>query len=395
MEKSYQIIAFFIYNSCLAIFLTYGLFFNRIAADLGQPPTSTALVFAVFAILYGLSSLFSGFLLDRFGPSRTILLGGGLMGSGLFLSSVANSLLGLVLTYGVIGGAGSGSMWPATSYSVFEKFNRTEMRRTTGIVSAGTAFGSLFFAPLEAFLISYVEWRRTFLVLGVIVVIFAAFAALTSSGSRGRKSDGMQAVFMKARSKRFASLYVYYTLGNAFARTIVMVFIVPMLESQGVNMFVGSLALSMIGAGSIVGRFTAGLNRFSEEEISGLGFVIQGISAVLLLYVRGIVAIVLLSLLFGIGYGGYIPEFALLVRKYFGMNEYGAIFGLLLTSYSLGAFVGPIFEGYVLEVSGTFTLGFLIAGIASVIVGLHQIVLHQRSASRKSVSGASRMNIRI
>jgi MFS family permease len=382
MRKSYRIAAFFIYNSCLAIFLTYGLFFDTIATDLGQPPTSTVLVFGVFAILYGLSSLFMGFLLDRFGPSKTILLGGGLMASGLLLSSMANSLPGLVLTYGVIGGSGTGSMWPTTSYSVFEKFNSDEIRRTTGIVSAGTAFGSLFFAPLEAFLISYVEWRKTFLVLGLIVVAFAVLAALTSSGSRSKEIHRIRTALAKTRSKRFVSLYAYYALGNAFARSLVMVFVVPMLESQGVSIFVGSLALSMIGAGSIVGRFTAGLNRFSEEEICGLSFVIQGIAAVLLPYARDIVTIVLLSLLFGVGYGGYIPEFALLLKRYFGMKEYGALFGLLLTSYSLGAFFGPIFEGYVLELYATFTVGFLIAGIASVIVGLHQIILHQRSVNR-------------
>jgi hypothetical protein len=80
----------------------------------------------------------------------------------------------------------------------------------------------------------------------------------------------MRAALMKARSKPFTSLYAYYALGNAFARSIVMVFVVPMLEAHGANIFIGSLALSMIGAGSIVGSFTAGFNRFSEEEISGL-----------------------------------------------------------------------------------------------------------------------------
>ena len=207
MRKNFQISAFFIYNSCLAIFLTYGLFFNKIATDLGQPPTSIAFVFGAFAIVYGLSSLFMGFLLDRFGPSRTILLGGGLMGAGLLLSSIANSIPSLVLAYGVVGGAGTGSMWPTTSCSVFETFNRDEMRHITGIVSAGTAFGSLFFAPLEAVLIAYFDWRRAFLVLAVIVLTFAVLAALAASGSRRIEIHRLRTVLTKARSKRFASLF--------------------------------------------------------------------------------------------------------------------------------------------------------------------------------------------
>ena len=101
-----------------------------------------------------------------------------------------------------------------------------------------------------------------------------------------------------------------------------------------------------------------------------------------MLYARSSIAIVSLSLLFGVGYGGYIPEFALLIKKYFGMIDYGAIFGLLLTSYSLGAFIGPIFEAYMLETSGTFAAGFLIAGFASVIVGAHQIIFHHKALRR-------------
>lgn len=304
------------------------------------------------------------------------------MGSGLLLSSAANSLPALVLAYGVIGGAGTGSMWPTTSYAVFDKFSKEEVRSVTGIVSAGTAFGSLFFAPLEAFLISSVQWRQTFAVLGALVLAFAVTAAAAASGSSGKGTHVIQFALRKVRTKRFAFLYTYYALGNAFSRSLVMVFIVPMLEFQGASIFLGSIALSMIGGGSILGRFASGLKWLSEEQISGLSFIIQGISAFLLLYARDLVAVVVLSLVFGIGYGGYIPQFALLIRKYFGINEYGAIFGLLLTSYALGAFAGPIFEGFSLETSGTFTLGFYMAGIMSSLVGLHQIV-SQRILSRR------------
>lgn len=210
-------------------------------------------------------------------------------------------------------------------------------------------------------------------------MLFAALAAFAASGSHGKTIHRFRASAAKARSTRFGYLYAYYAIGNAFSRTIVMVFVVPMLELQGASIFVGSLALSIIGAGSVVGRFATGLKRFSQEEISGLSFILQGVSAVLLLYAKGIVSIVLLSLIFGVGYGGYIPQFALLVRKYFGMTEYGVIFGLLLTSYSLGAFAGPIFEGFALEFSGNFSLGFLVAGLASATVGIHQITSHWRN----------------
>jgi predicted MFS family arabinose efflux permease len=296
------------------------------------------------------------------------------MGGGLVLSSLANSLPALVLSYGVIAGAGTGSMWPATSYAVFDKFKIENVRSVTGIVSAGTAFGSLFFSPLEAFLISSIQWRQTFVVLGAIVLAFAIAAALAASGSKGKETHDFRSALPAVKTKRFGFLYSYYALGNAFSRSLVMVFIVPMLEFQGASIFVGSIALSMIGAGSILGRFAAGLKRLTEEEISGLSFIIQGISTLFLLYARDVVTVAVLSLIFGVGYGGYIPQFALIVRKDFGLKNYGAIFGLLLTSYALGASAGPIFEASSVEISGTFTIGFYLAAFTSLIVGIHQIL---------------------
>ena len=374
MRNSFRVVAFFLYNSCLAIFLTYGLFFTRIAGEFSASPVWTTLVYATFAILYGLSSLFMGALSDWFGPSKAILLGGALMGVGLISSSLAPSLPVLVLTYGVVGGAGTGSMWPTTSYAVFDKFSKESVRSVTGIVSAGTAFGSVFFAPLEAYLISTIQWRATFQVLGAIVLTFALVAAIATRGTRARNALVLRQALQNARSARFGSLYTYYALGNAFSRSLVMVFIVPLLESTGASILLGSIALSAIGFGSILGRFTTSIKLFSEEQISGLSFLTQGVSIFFLLYARGWVSVVALSLIFGVGYGGYIPEFALLVRKYFGMAEYGSIFGLLLTSYALGAFTGPILEGYALQESGAFTLGFYAAGIVSCLVGVHQII---------------------
>jgi OFA family oxalate/formate antiporter-like MFS transporter len=385
MSKFHNIAALFLYNSCLAIFLTYGLFFNRVAVDFGQSPTSTTFVFAAFAILYDLSSLFMGLLLDRIGPSRTMMVGGSLMGVGLILSSLANSLPILVLTYGLIAGAGTGSMWPTTSYLVFDKFGAGDVRTVTGVVSAGTAFGSLFFAPLEAFLISTIQWRPTFVVLGAIVLAFVAAAAVAAAGSKINVTHSISSALPDVRTKRFGSLYGYYALGNAFSRTIVLVFIVPMLEFNGASLFLGSIALSLIGAGSILGRFAAGLKWLTEEQILGLSFVIQGISTVFLLYARDLITVAVWSLIFGIGYGGYIPEFALIVRKYFGLRDYGAIFGLLLTSYAIGAFAGPIFEAFSLEVSGTFTIGFYLAAVVSVLVGLHQLASERISKKPEEI----------
>jgi MFS transporter, OFA family, oxalate/formate antiporter len=408
VETAASLSALFMYNSCLAIFLTYGVFFSSVRAEFGAPASSTALVFAVFAALYSVSSLLMGFFTDAYGASKTIFLGGALMAIGLVLSSFAPSIPALIVTYGVVAGSGTGSMWLPTSFSVFEKFEPARVRDVTGLVSAGTAFGSLFFAPLEAYLISSFGWRDAFLALGVIVFVFALAASFASKrGKQKRKEENkintatfeqslearrinLSPAFQKIRSGTgFWSLYAYYMIGNAFSRTLVMVFAVPMLQERGFGVFVGSIALGLIGGGSMIGRFFTRFQSISEEKIAAFSFLLQGISSFGLFYSNSLLTIYVTAFIFGIGYGGYIPQFALIIRKRYGLALYGGIFGILLTSYGVGAFVGPWFGGIDLSISGSYTLIFYLAGFSSILIGLHQLISFQISKKKDAGAGAT------
>jgi predicted MFS family arabinose efflux permease len=371
MNSGYRAFTLFLFNSCLAAFLSYGVFFTKVSSEYNLPASSTSLVFGVFAILYSFSSLLLGLFMNREGPGKAILLGGGLMGAGLALSSVANSYPLLVFTYGVIGGSGAGSMWMPASYVVFDTFDSASIRRVTGLVSAGTAIGLLFFPPLETYLILAWGLHAAFLVVGSVVLLFTGLAYQTSRKSKAASRFDLKKALVSLRTSRFGLLYAYYAGGNAFSRTLVTIFLVPLLESRGLGTALGTLALSMIGVGSLVGRLTAGVQRINEETMAALGFILQGACAVALFVSNNPAAIGVLSILFGIGYGTYIPEFALLVRKYYGVENYGTIFGTLLTSFGIGAFIGPVFEGTEVSSGGGYLAGFVLATVVSIAAGIH------------------------
>ena len=157
---------------------------------------------------------------------------------------------------------------------------------------------------------------------------------------------------------------------------------VSLYASRGLGLGTGTLALSLIGVGSLAGRLTAGAKRVNEETMAALGFVVQGVAAAGLLLASDVVAIAFFAFVFGIGYGAYIPEFALIVRKYFGMERYGSIFGTLLTSFGIGAFVGPVFEGNLVTLTGGYALGFELASATSVLSGLSLLYWGRMNSSR-------------
>jgi MFS transporter, OFA family, oxalate/formate antiporter len=372
--------ALFLFNSCLAVFLSYGVFFDNVSSKFGLPPSYTSLVFGVFAICYSLSSVLLGVFMNTRGPGKAILLGGLLMAAGMMLSSVAPSFSVLLVTYGVIGGLGSGSMWMPTSYVVFDTFDAGEIKSATGLVSSGTAAGLLYFPLLERYVIESLGVDAAFLSVGLVVLVFTLMAYQVSKKSMVSPRFELGDVARALKTRRFAGLYTYYAAGNAFARTLVMIFVVDLYASRGLGLEIGAIALSLIGVGSLMGRLTAGTKRVGEETMAALGFILQGASTAGLLLSSDPIPIAFFAILFGVGYGAYIPEFALIVRKDFGMERYGSIFGTLLTSFGIGAFVGPVFEGSLVTATGGYALGFEVAATVSVVAGLSLLYFGSRSS---------------
>ena len=378
MGSGYRAFTLFLYNSCLAAFLSYGVFFSRVTSEYNLPASATALVFGVFAVLFSISSLLLGLFMNRRGPGKTILLGGGLMGAGFVLSSVANSYPLLVLTYGVVGGLGAGSMWMPTSYVVFDSFESASVKKVTGLVSAGTAAGLHIYSPLETDLITTWGLQAAFLAVGLIILLFTSLAYQTSKDSKVSSKFDLREAMRGLKTRKFGYLYAYYAGGNAFSRTIVTVFLPPLIESRGLGSGVGALALSLIGVGSMAGRLTTGTQRVSEESMAAIGFILQGVSAAAIFFAGDPVTIGVLSLVFGLGYGTYIPVFALVVRKYYGLALYGTVFGTLLTSFGVGAFIGPVFEGTQVSSSAGYLPGFILSAAVSLAVGAHLFIMGKR-----------------
>jgi MFS transporter, OFA family, oxalate/formate antiporter len=374
ITSGYTAFTLFLYNSCLGVFLSYGVFFNRVSMQYNLPASATSIVFGIFAILFSISSLLLGLFMGKKGPGKTIMIGGSLMALGLVLSSIANSYASLVLAYGVVGGLGSGAMWMPTSYVVFDRFDPASTRWVTGFVSTGTAVGLLFFAPLENYLIVTWSMQASFLIVGLIVFLFTMLAYQSSKRSQTMPKLAFREALRSLKTKRFGFLYVYYSAGNAFSRTLVIIFLVPLLESRGLGSSAGTLALVLIGVGSLIGRLTASIQGVTEEMLAATGFILQGICAISLFLSNNTLTTGVLSVLFGIGYGAYVPEFALLVRKYYGLQHYGTIFGVLMTSFGIGAFIGPVFEGVAVSSALGYFPGFLLATIVSLAVGVHLLI---------------------
>ena len=85
---------------------SFSVFYVPILDEFGWTRASTAGIFSVNAIAYGMTGPFAGALVDRFGPKRVLLIGGTILTLAVILCSRANTIYYFYLLFGVVNGIG-------------------------------------------------------------------------------------------------------------------------------------------------------------------------------------------------------------------------------------------------------------------------------------------------
>jgi len=118
------------------------LFTKPLGASLGASAAAIQVTFSILIVLQTFFSPFQGWLVERFGPRWLIALGGGLTGLSWVLASQVTSLTGLYLTYGLLGGLGTGIVYIGVVGQMVGWFPD---RRgfAVGVVAAGYGIGAV------------------------------------------------------------------------------------------------------------------------------------------------------------------------------------------------------------------------------------------------------------
>ena len=255
---------------------SFSAFIEPLQQDFGAARGSVSLVFSLAGFLYFALGSVSGPLADRWGSRRVAAIGMLLIGAGLALASIAQSLIEVYLAYGLGVGVGVGCSYVPAMGAVQRWFVKSR-GLASGLASSGIGFSTLVVPPLAAYIIATLGWREAYLILGVIAVILGGGMALLLEndprahyGERGLGPDGepLQAGAQSAqpsgasikdaiKSRRFIGLYAA-CLACAFGVFVPFVHLAPYAVDHGIARSSAVLLVSVIGVGSAVGRFFLG-----------------------------------------------------------------------------------------------------------------------------------------
>ncbi|NQU87886.1 MAG: MFS transporter [Mariniphaga sp.] len=159
------------------------LYIDRVCISAAKNPISESLDFSdkqmgwilsVFALGYALFQTPSGMLADRLGP-RKILTTIVVLWSGFTaLTGAAWNYVSIIIVRFLFGASEAGA-FPGISRAVFSWFPLKERGLVTGINFSGSRLGAAFALPAVAWLIHSTGWRLSFLILGIVGVVWAVF----------------------------------------------------------------------------------------------------------------------------------------------------------------------------------------------------------------------------
>jgi len=362
-------------------YYSYSIFFDSLAAEFTSTKGVVSGAFSIAVLVSGLVSIIAGRVSDRLGPKAVSTFCGAALGLGFLLMSLVNSIWQVYLLYALLLAIGAGGLFPAALSMVARWFTGTR-GMMIGIVTAGLGVGSIIFSPLISHFISTYEWRKAYIIIGVIVLgIILPVSQIykrepdTAGQAAGSKQTtpritqppSRDFTYRQAiRTRQFWMLVVIYLL-SGYGQFSLTVHIVPYATELGISPISAASILSVIGASSIFGRLIIGAagDRIRVKPILIVIMTALLISLVWLEFARNLWALIGVGIIFGLGYGGSSTSQSLVAVEMFGLSTLGVMLGNFIFSICIGGSAGPVLTGVLYDVSGSYQLAFLISAITA------------------------------
>jgi len=144
-------------------------------------------------------------------------------------------------------------------------------------------------------------------------------------------------------------------------------------ESLGVAYAVSTRFISVIAFFGIIGQMSLGPLSDKVGRIRVLIWcsIMLGLSCMGIMLFHEIWTLYLFTAMYGVGYGAVWPVYAAAAPDLFSRDHSGGVIGLWTVFLGIGSMAGPVFSGWIVDTSGSYTgvfLSSMSAGLISVLL---------------------------
>jgi len=368
----------------------------------GWTISQVTLTFTIAILTLGFAAFVGGVWMRRSGPRNVAIAAGILYGGGVFLASLsAGHLYWLYVSYGLIAGFGIGLGYIVPVATLVKWFpDRRGM--ITGIAVAGFGAGALITAPIASRLIVSQGVMKTFAILGVayfVAVTIPAFFMKDPPANYRPEGWTPSATQQKQRSSKTYTLpealktwqwYGLWTLLflNTSAGISIISQAAPM--AQEVTRVSAAVAAGLVGLISIAngsGRFLWAWfsDLVGRRWVFFMMFVLQAILFASLPRVSSFPAFSALCFVVLLCYGGGFGTMPAFAADYFGPENIGSIYGLMITAWGFAGLFGPMLIARIRQSTGHYSQALYIIAVVMLCSAVIPLIVRPPYTRREPI----------
>ncbi len=388
-------------NLCLGILYAWSIWKSALVnVDLAGQPMSgvnegwlyltnaqAATPYSLCAIIFALFMIPGGKIQDRISPAFGATVGGLLLAAGCILAGFMKSYTGLILGFGVLGGAGMGIGYAAPTPAALKWFGPEKRGLIAGLVVGGYGGAALYISYLGQYFIDSWGISGSFYALGalfcIVVIIAGQLLKTPPEGytppvpmSRANfklnqateKTHDWEAGDVLRTWQLYALIFMFILTTQSGLLIISSAKGLMATTAKGMPFFVTNAWLLVSFGGLINASGRVGTGYYSDRIGRLNAYCINcSISALCLFslpYVISTQNIFLLFLVVGIAYWQYGGGLALMpsfTADFFGSKNLGFNYGLVFLGWGLGVFIARI-GGMIQDVTGSLNYAFYLSG---------------------------------
>lgn len=365
-SKTFIIITAFLSLFALVGFAYYGLpfFFDFMVNDFGysraQVTSGNAVGKLIVAPLFG---FLAGWMIDKYGPRRLMMLGAVLMGVAFVGLSYSSSLWMFYMFY-IFNALGYVFGGPLPCQVLISKRFTKNRGKAMGIAYLGIGAGGALVPLIATKLESNLGWQHALTILGVLIIIIAlpmSFFIKDSTKAKIKTKKAELAIPMKDILKNknfyllaFGSMCSIGAVGGVGQHLKLYLSDLAFTQSQAANIF------SIVLLSSLVGRVAMGWlsDIIDRKYVMILIYIIVAMAISTLFLPPFAGRIYVFAIVFGIGLGGDYMIIPLMAGDLFGVRALGRTMGIILVADGLAESFFPVLVGYLYNDVDKYSIGF-------------------------------------